>query len=54
MMGRCFCTSATLSSILIEQIQVPRSGPARPRNFREATSFPPISIFLPLQFYYSL
>jgi len=43
-----------LSNILIEQIQLPRSGPARPGNFREATGFPPISIFPPLQFYYSL
>ena len=40
--------------ILIEQVQLPRSGPATPRNFREATGLPPISIFLPLQIYYSL
>jgi len=40
--------------ILIEQVQLPRSGPATSGNFREATSLPPISIFLPLQIYYSL
>jgi len=40
--------------ILIEQVQLPRSGPATPGNFREVTGLPPISIFLPLQIYYSL
>ena len=46
--------SFILIYILIEQVQLPRSGPATPGNFREATGLPPISIFLPLQIYYSL
>jgi len=40
--------------ILIEQVQLPRSGPATPGNFREATVLPPVSIFYLYKIYYSL